>query len=200
MLVLLYLFNLIVTSLRGVQQASELKKLQKKLGCASTSLGSLSEASTVFDADLLQEFIEELVGKHLPLAQDRRLIDIQTKLRCQDEIKLSGTVLAVPILTRGGTGFCLPRMQLPRTCRVILKFNANCLHRCNVQRPETHHATWRRRWPSITTPASASSAAEEGSGTAADVISNEVTSAYTSPLWMDRSPFGIPDVAGATCR
>ncbi len=34
MLVLLYLFNPIVSSLRAVQQASELKKVQKKLGCA----------------------------------------------------------------------------------------------------------------------------------------------------------------------
>ena len=34
MLLLLYLFNPIVTSLRGIQQASELKKVQKKLGCA----------------------------------------------------------------------------------------------------------------------------------------------------------------------
>ena len=33
MLLLLYLFNPIVTSLRGIQQASELKKVQKKLGC-----------------------------------------------------------------------------------------------------------------------------------------------------------------------
>ena len=39
MLVLLYLFNPVVTSLRGLQQASELKKIQKKLGCARASLG-----------------------------------------------------------------------------------------------------------------------------------------------------------------
>jgi hypothetical protein len=51
MLLLLFLFNPIVTSLRGVQQASELKKVQKKLGCQRASLGSLSEATSVFDAD-----------------------------------------------------------------------------------------------------------------------------------------------------
>ena len=38
MLVLLSLFNPIVSSLRAVQQASELKKVQKKLGCARASL------------------------------------------------------------------------------------------------------------------------------------------------------------------
>ena len=32
-LVLLYLFNPVVSSLRALQQASELKKVQKKLGC-----------------------------------------------------------------------------------------------------------------------------------------------------------------------
>ena len=50
MLILLYLFNPIVTSLRGIQQASELAKVQKKLGCSRASLGSLSEAASVFDA------------------------------------------------------------------------------------------------------------------------------------------------------
>ncbi len=33
-LILLYFFNPIVTSLRGIQQASELRKVQRKLGCA----------------------------------------------------------------------------------------------------------------------------------------------------------------------
>lgn len=47
MLMLLYLFNPIVTSLRGIQQASELKNVQRKLGCARASLGSLSEATSV---------------------------------------------------------------------------------------------------------------------------------------------------------
>jgi hypothetical protein len=49
LLILLYLFNPIVTSLRGLQQASELAKVQKKLGCSRAALGSLSEATTVFD-------------------------------------------------------------------------------------------------------------------------------------------------------
>src|SRR4030095_5021300 len=46
--ILLFLFNPIVTSLRGIQQASELKKVQRKLGCPRASLGSLSEAIEVF--------------------------------------------------------------------------------------------------------------------------------------------------------
>ncbi|NJR20182.1 MAG: hypothetical protein HC777_00890 [Hyphomonadaceae bacterium] len=53
MLVLLYLFNPICSSLRAVQQASELPKVQKRLGCARAALGSLSEAATVFDSERL---------------------------------------------------------------------------------------------------------------------------------------------------
>lgn len=63
LLVLLYLFNPICSSLRVVQQASELPKVQKRLGCARAALGSLSEAATAFDSDRLIEIIQEL-GEH----------------------------------------------------------------------------------------------------------------------------------------
>jgi hypothetical protein len=66
-LILLYFFTPILTSLRGIQQASELKKVQKLLGCKRTSLGSLSEASSVFDAEVLQGVIGELSASIKPL-------------------------------------------------------------------------------------------------------------------------------------
>jgi hypothetical protein len=72
MLLLLYLFNPIVTSLRGIQQASELQKVQRKLGCSRASLGSLSEAATVFDPDRLSLL-------------RRRLSDISWWARCTAE-------------------------------------------------------------------------------------------------------------------
>lgn len=84
MLVLLHLFNPITTSLRGVQQASELKKVQAKLGCARASLGSLSEATSVFEADRLKEIIAELGDQLEPLAQDPRLTDIQHTITLVD--------------------------------------------------------------------------------------------------------------------
>ena len=84
MLLLLYLFNPIVTSLRGIQQASELKKVQRKLGCARASLGSLSEATSVFDAERLKEIIAELGEQLQPLAHDRRLVDIQQTITLVD--------------------------------------------------------------------------------------------------------------------
>jgi hypothetical protein len=84
MLLLLYLFNPIVTSLRGIQQASELKKVQRKLGCPRASLGSLSEASSVFDSQSLKEIIAELGAQLQPLAQDKRLNDIQQTITLVD--------------------------------------------------------------------------------------------------------------------
>jgi len=62
-LLLLYMFNPICTSLRSIQQVSELKKVQKFFGAARASLGSLSEASTVFDSELLKSIIQELSTK-----------------------------------------------------------------------------------------------------------------------------------------
>ncbi|MFA9476630.1 MAG: IS4 family transposase [Filomicrobium sp.] len=84
MLLLLYLFNPIVTSLRGIQQASELKNVQKKLGCGRASLGSLSEATSVFDAERLKEIIEELGIQLQPLAGDKRLSGIDQTITLVD--------------------------------------------------------------------------------------------------------------------
>jgi hypothetical protein len=66
-MVLLYFFNPVLTSLRGIQQASGFRKVQRELGVAKTSLGSLSEASSVFDAQLLKPIIRELADQLLPL-------------------------------------------------------------------------------------------------------------------------------------
>lgn len=75
-LLLLYMFNPICTSLRAVQQASELKKVQRKLGCPRASLGSLSEAATVFDSRLMQDVIEHLSDKLKPISSHSKLNDL----------------------------------------------------------------------------------------------------------------------------
>lgn len=90
LLILLYLFNPIVTSLRAIQQASELNKVQRLLGCPRAALGSLSEAATVFDADRLKEIIAELGNQLQPLARDKRLTDIREKMTLVD-----GTLISV---------------------------------------------------------------------------------------------------------
>lgn len=84
MLILLYLFNPIVTSLRGIQQASELKNVQRRLGCPRTSLGSLSEATSIFDAESLKEIVEELGEQLTPLARDKRLKEIKQTITLVD--------------------------------------------------------------------------------------------------------------------
>lgn len=84
MLILLYMFNPVVTSLRGLQQASDLKKVQKKLGCVRASLGSLSESVAVFDSQRLKPIIESLGEKLVPIAADKRLKDIQQTLTLVD--------------------------------------------------------------------------------------------------------------------
>lgn len=66
-LILLFLFNPCLRSLRALQQASELKKVQRKLGCPRTSLGSLSEATDVFDPSRMQEIIGELASRVEPI-------------------------------------------------------------------------------------------------------------------------------------
>ena len=84
MLILLYLFNPIVTSLRGLQQASELNKVQKKLGCLRASLGSLSESVAVFDSERLKPIIAALGEKLAPIAADSRLKDLEHTLTLVD--------------------------------------------------------------------------------------------------------------------
>jgi hypothetical protein len=70
-LILLYFFNPCITSLRAIQQASDLDKVQKKLGVPRTSLGSLSAAARVFDPEPLQAIIAELAAEALPLESGR---------------------------------------------------------------------------------------------------------------------------------
>jgi hypothetical protein len=65
-LLLFYFFNPILTSLRGLQQASALGKVQQHLGCGRASLGSLSEAGRVFDASLLRPLLGELAARARP--------------------------------------------------------------------------------------------------------------------------------------
>lgn len=70
-LLLLYFFNPVLTSLRGLQEASGLDKVQKLLGVRRCSLGSLSEATGVFTAEPLREIVRELAEHAIPLEHSR---------------------------------------------------------------------------------------------------------------------------------
>jgi hypothetical protein len=88
LLLLLYFFNPAITSLRGLKKASELTKVQKSLGVKSTSLGSLSEAGTLFNPELLHEIVQELAAQ----AVDSELASATngTKLTPQQRDELAG--------------------------------------------------------------------------------------------------------------
>lgn len=64
-LLLFYFFNPVITSLRGLQQATQLEKVQRTLGIKRTSLGALSEAGTIFNPELLRDIVQELAAKVL---------------------------------------------------------------------------------------------------------------------------------------
>jgi len=59
-LLLLYFFTPTLQSLRDIQRASDLESVARKLGIRRASLGSLSEASRVFDPELLKAICFEL--------------------------------------------------------------------------------------------------------------------------------------------
>jgi hypothetical protein len=88
-LFLLFMFNPICDSLRALQRASQLKKVQRLLGVPRASLGSLSEANRVFDADLLRALIGELADQLKPLPHDPRLNDLGAILTLVDGTLLS---------------------------------------------------------------------------------------------------------------
>ena len=111
MLVLLFLFNPVVRSLRAIEQASELRKVQRKLGCKRASLGSLSEATDVFEPERLKEIIAEL-GKQLePIARDPRLKDVRHTLTLVDGTLMRG----LPVLVQAA-------LADPRTAKLKAKF------------------------------------------------------------------------------
>jgi hypothetical protein len=75
--ILFYFFNPILTGLRSIQKASQLEKVQTVLGVKPTSLGSFSEAATVFDPTLLSPMVKALAQKALPQETDPRLQDLE---------------------------------------------------------------------------------------------------------------------------
>jgi hypothetical protein len=70
-LLLLMFFNPILKSLRGIQHASALDKVQRLFGCNRVARGSLSEASRVFDPELLHAIIGDIATRTLPLVQGK---------------------------------------------------------------------------------------------------------------------------------
>lgn len=89
-LVLLFLWNPLIGSLRALQQAAALPKVIKALGIGRFSLGSFSEAPAVFEPQLLKKVIDELAGELRPLSQDPRLAEVKRAVTLADSTVLQG--------------------------------------------------------------------------------------------------------------
>ena len=84
MLVLLYVLNPTVSSLRALSQASELTKVREKLRTQTASLGSLSESGGLFEADRLKEIIATLASQVTACHSDARLGNLAEKMIAVD--------------------------------------------------------------------------------------------------------------------
>jgi len=94
-LLLMYMFNPVCSSLRSLQEAGELKKVQRVLKVSRSSLGSLSEGARVFDSELLIDVIGQLASKLRPVRHDARLSDFDQILTLVD----GSWLRAVPKMT-----------------------------------------------------------------------------------------------------
>lgn len=103
-LLLVFFFNPIVKTTRGLIQASSLKKVRTELGVSPTSLGSFSEAASVFDPELLQGIIAELGVQLTPLKHDTRLDDVPGILTLVDGTVTSALAKLVGHLGLGKEG------------------------------------------------------------------------------------------------
>src|SRR6266850_701729 len=88
-LVLLYLFNPLISSMRMLQESLQLNNAARAVGVKRFSVGSFSEAPAVFDPQALKEIIKELANEIRPLAGDPRLKDLKHLITLAD-----GTILA----------------------------------------------------------------------------------------------------------
>ena len=84
MLILLYLFNPTITSLRGLDQASTLDKVKKQLGCSRATASSMSESAGIFDADRLKAIIAELGVEAHTIGQHKSLKEIDKTITLVD--------------------------------------------------------------------------------------------------------------------
>jgi hypothetical protein len=84
LLILLYLFNPLIDSMRTLQKVADLPQAQKRLGIKRFSLGSFSESCRVFDPSMLQEVVDQLAKGLLPVDRVTLLKELPGKLTLVD--------------------------------------------------------------------------------------------------------------------
>jgi hypothetical protein len=84
LLILLYLFNPLIDSMRTLQKVGELPELQARLGIKRFGLGSFSESCRVFEPAMLQGVVEQLAEGLLPIQREALLKELPGKLTLVD--------------------------------------------------------------------------------------------------------------------
>ena len=74
LLVLLYLFNPLIDSLRTLQRVADLPEVREQLGIRRFSLGSFSESCRVFAPEMLQQVVDQLAGEMRPVGRDHTYV------------------------------------------------------------------------------------------------------------------------------
>jgi len=69
LLMLLWMFNPAIDSMRALQRVASVEEVQKKLNIKSFSLGSFSESCRQFDPSMLKSVVEQLAGEMTPIAR-----------------------------------------------------------------------------------------------------------------------------------
>lgn len=84
LLILLYLFNPLIDSMRTLQKVAELPQVQERLGIKRFSLGSFSESCRIFEPALLQQVVDQLAAGLLPIERDALFKQLPGKLTLVD--------------------------------------------------------------------------------------------------------------------
>ena len=84
LLVLLYLFNPLIDSMRTLQKVAGLPEMRKRLGIQPFSLGSFSESCRVFEPALLRQVVDQLAKDLRPVRRPDLLRDLPGTLTLVD--------------------------------------------------------------------------------------------------------------------
>jgi hypothetical protein len=107
LLVLLYLFNPLIDSVRTLQKAADLPEVRQRLGVKRFSLGSFSESCRVFEPAMLQKVVDQLAANLRPVGRHELLSDLPGTLTLVDSTVINTlcTVAEAMFLPlRDGTG------------------------------------------------------------------------------------------------
>jgi hypothetical protein len=107
LLVLLYLFNPLIDSMRTLQKVADLPEVRERLGIKRFSLGSFSESCRVFEPAMLQRVVDQLAAGLRPVGRQELLADLPGTLTLVDSTvidTLCTVAEAMFLPLRDGTG------------------------------------------------------------------------------------------------